>query len=108
MERNDLPKIYNLSSLLIFPSFYKGFGLPPLEAMTCGCPTVVSHLSSLPEICGDASYYVNPYDLESIAQGIKRVIEDENLKDTFIQKGFLRVKDFSWEKSAKEHIKTIV
>ncbi|HOJ93271.1 MAG TPA: glycosyltransferase family 1 protein [Dictyoglomaceae bacterium] len=107
VDKEDLPKIYNLSSLLIFPSLYEGFGLPPLEAMACGCPTVVSHLSSLPEICGDASYYVDPYDLESITEGIERVMGDENLRDTLIQKGFLRVKDFSWEKSAKEHIEAI-
>ncbi|WP_133626987.1 hypothetical protein [Fonticella tunisiensis] len=60
------------------------------------------------EICSDASFYVNLYDLECIAEGIERVIEDENLKDTLIQKGFLRVKNFSWGKSAKEHIRAIL
>lgn len=101
----DLGKIYNLASILVFPSFYEGFGLPPLEAMACGCPVVVSNVASLPEVCGDAAYYINPYGIESIAEGMYKVLTDSKLREDLIQKGLERAKLFSWEKSAREHLK---
>lgn len=91
--------------MFVFPSLYEGFGLPPLEAMACGCPVVVSNVASLPEVCGDAAYYVDSYNVESIAEGIHKVLTDETLRKRLIEKGLERVKLFSWEKSAKEHIK---
>jgi glycosyltransferase involved in cell wall biosynthesis len=72
--------------------------------MACGCPVVVSNVASLPEICGDAAYYVDPHDVESIAQGIHRVLTDEPLRQGLIDKGLERSRLFSWEKSAREHI----
>lgn len=105
VSSRDLVDLYRRASLFVFPSFYEGFGLPPLEAMACGCPVVVSKVASLPEVCGDAAYYVNPYNVESIAEGMYRVATDQGLREGMIEKGFQRVKQFSWEKSAKEHLK---
>ena len=105
VPEEDAGKIFNLAHLFVFPSFYEGFGLPPLEAMACGCPVVVSNVASLPEVCGDAAYYVDPYNIESIAEGMYKVLTDEALRQSLIQKGLERSKLFSWEKSAREHIK---
>ncbi len=102
-----LVKLYQQAELFIYPSLYEGFGLPPLEAMACGTPVVVSNVASLPEVCGDAAYYVNPYDVNDIAQGIEIVLRDEILRKELIQKGLKRVKFFSWEKSAKKLVEII-
>jgi len=102
-NNNELAELYKNASIFVFPSFYEGFGFPPLEAMACGCPVVVSNTSSLPEVCGDAAYYVDPYNTESIAEGIMSVIEDTDLRKNMIQKGLERVKLFTWEKSAHKH-----
>jgi glycosyltransferase involved in cell wall biosynthesis len=101
----DLPHLYSEASALVFPSLYEGFGLPPLEAMACGCPVIVSKTASLPEVCGEAAYYVDPHSVESIAGGISKVLNDESLRDTMIQKGFERVKLFSWENAANKVLK---
>ncbi|MDI6754492.1 MAG: glycosyltransferase family 1 protein [Thermodesulfobacteriota bacterium] len=104
IENNDLPIVYNCATLFVFPSYYEGFGFPPLEAMACGCPVVASNATSLPEVCGDAAYYVNPYDVKSIADGIFKAIIDEDLKKNLIQKGLQRVRLFHWKKSAEQHM----
>jgi len=104
LNNEELAALYRGASCLVFPSFYEGFGLPPLEAMACGCPVIVSNIASLPEVCGDAAYYVNPYDVESIAEGMYKVLTDEDLRRSLIEKGLERAKLFSWEKCAKEHL----
>jgi glycosyltransferase involved in cell wall biosynthesis len=101
----ELGKLYNLARLFVYPSLYEGFGLPPLEAMACGCPIIVSHTASLPEVCGDAAFYADPQDANSISGAILRVLLDENLRNSLIQKGFDRASTFSWEKSALSHLK---
>jgi len=105
ISEEELIKLYKNALLLAFPSFYEGFGLPPLEAMACGCPVVVSNIASLPEVCGDAAYYVDPYNIESIAEGMYKVLTNESLRQSLIQKGLKQTKLFSWEKSSREHIK---
>jgi glycosyltransferase involved in cell wall biosynthesis len=107
VENNALPAFYTAASLLVLPSLYEGFGLPPLEAMACGCPVMVSNAASLPEVCGDAAYYIDPYSVESIAVGIYNMLTDEALRQELIERGFERVKLFDWEESVKEHIKVI-
>ena len=102
---DKLAKLYNLASLFIFPSFYEGFGLPPLEAMACGTPVVTSNLTSMPEVCGDAVVYCDPYAVEDIKEKIEMVLNDEKLQQEMIQKGLKRAKEFTWGKSAKEHIR---
>ena len=101
----SLQQYYASAEALIFPSLYEGFGLPPLEAMSYGCPVVVSHVASLPEVCGNAANYVDPYNVESIAEGIYKMVTDEALRQDLIRKGHERVKLFSWGKSAEEHIR---
>jgi glycosyltransferase involved in cell wall biosynthesis len=98
----ELALLYSGADLFAFPSFYEGFGLPVLEAMACGCPVVTSRVSSLPEVCGDAARYVDPYDVNSIADGIYSVSNEESLRRNLIQKGLDRAKLFSWEKCARE------
>jgi len=107
IDDESLVEYYNKSFLFVLPSFFEGFGIPPLEAMACGCPCVVSNAASLPEVCGDAAYYVNPYDVEDIARGIEKVLTDENLRQELIKKGFENVKRFSWEKSARKIIEIL-
>jgi glycosyltransferase involved in cell wall biosynthesis len=102
---DELSALYTGAKAFILLSLYEGFGIPPLEAMACGCPVVVSNVSSLPEVCGDAAYYVDPYNIENIAEGIHKVLTDEPLRQSLIEKGLERARPFSWEKSAKEHIK---
>ena len=95
---------YNISSCLVFPSLYEGFGLPPLEAMACGTPVITSNLSSMPEVCGSAALYVNPYDVSDISEKIQLLFEDELLQKEMITKGLKHVGCFTWEKAAKKHI----
>lgn len=97
-----LAGLYKNSSAFVFPSLYEGFGFPPLEAMACGVPAVVSRTSALPEICGNAAYYVDPYSVEDIARGITRVLSDNNLRGELMAKGRARVKLFSWEQTARQ------
>lgn len=101
-SEKDLAALYRRASLFVFPSLYEGFGLPPLEAMASGCPVVVSNVSSLPEVCGDAAFYVNPRSTESIAGGILKVIANDSLRKEMIEKGLRRASLFSWEKTARE------
>jgi glycosyltransferase involved in cell wall biosynthesis len=96
----DLLHLYNAAQLLVQPSFYEGFGLPPLEAMACGTPVVVSNVSSLPEVVGDAGLLVDPEDVSELAVAIWRVLTDEALREDLIAKGFKRAQCFSWEKTA--------
>jgi len=100
----ELIKLYNLSKLFLYPSFYEGFGLPILEAMACGTPVITSNISSLPEVGGDVVVYVNPNDIRDIKEKIEMVLGDIVLQKEMIKKGLKRAKEFSWEKSAKEHI----
>lgn len=105
VSNQELAFLYNLATLFVYPSLYEGFGLPPLEAMACGCPAVVSNVSALPEVCGDAAYYVDPHHVESVAEGIYKLLDDEDLRKKLIKRGLERAKAFSWEKSAMEHLK---
>ncbi len=101
----DLVSFYQAATLLAFPSLYEGFGFPPLEAMACGCPVVVSNVAALPEVCGDAAYYVDPHDTHSIAAGIEKVLTDEGIRQDLVKRGLLRARDFTWENTARETLK---
>jgi glycosyltransferase involved in cell wall biosynthesis len=96
---------YNASKCLVFPSFYEGFGLPPLEAMACGTPVIVSDLSSMPEVCSAAAIYVDPYSIEDIKEKIQMLLEDKILQKKMISKGIEQVAQFTWEKAVQEYIK---
>jgi len=97
----DLPVAYSGAIAALYVSLYEGFGLPVLEAMACGTPVVTSNVTSLPEVAGDAAIIVNPYDIESIACGIQRVVEDSSLRAELRRKGLERASQFSWDITAK-------
>ncbi len=102
VQDNRLFELYQRASLFVFPSFYEGFGLPPLEAMALGCPVVASNTSSLPEVVGDAALTFDPNNSEELAVLMLKVLNDKNLSAEFIRRGIERAKLFSWENSAKQ------
>lgn len=97
----DLPALYSLADLFVFPSLYEGFGLPPLEAMACGVPVVVSNRGSLPEIVGDAALLVDPLDANALAQAMRNLLTQDDLRRTQVQKGLARTRLFTWERTAR-------
>lgn len=100
----ELAKLYTNATLFVYPSIYEGFGIPPLEAMACGCPVIASNASTLPEVCGDAAIYVDPMNIHIIKETIMQVLNDADLQRDQIAKGLEHAKKFSWEKSAQEHL----
>jgi glycosyltransferase involved in cell wall biosynthesis len=96
-----LAVLYRLASVFVFPSLYEGFGLPPLEAMASGTPVVTSNVSSLPEVVGDAAVLVDPYSAEAIAEGIITVLRSTHLRSDLRERGFKRVKEYSWARSVQ-------
>jgi glycosyltransferase involved in cell wall biosynthesis len=96
-----LPALYSGAIAAPYLSVYEGFGLPPLEAMACGTPSLTGNLASLPEVVGDAGLMVDPYDVDAIADGLLKLIEDSVLRSTLSYKGLERAKEFSWEKTAE-------
>lgn len=104
VQDDDMPFLYSEASAFIFPSLYEGFGMPPLEAMACGTPVIVSNTSSLPEVVGDAGIFVNPLDIENIAFEMDRLSNNTSLQQEYSKKGLIRSKAFSWEDSAKKII----
>jgi len=95
--------LYKNATLFVYPSIYEGFGIPPLEAMACATPVVASNASSLPEACGDAAYYIDPFDERSLQEGLQQVLEDEALQKELIAKGLAHSAKFTWDLSAKKH-----
>jgi glycosyltransferase involved in cell wall biosynthesis len=95
-----LPGLYTGAVTLCYPSLYEGFGLPPLEAMACGTPTVTSNVSSLPEVVGDAAITVNPRSVDEIARALRCMLLDESLRIEYSRRGLARAAMFSWEKTA--------
>ncbi len=101
----DLIFLYNAASLFVYPSLYEGFGLPPLEALACGTPTVVSNISSLPEVVGDGAILIDPYSRDSLAEGIFKGLTDLPYQEQLVKKGLKRAEEFSWTKTAAQTIK---
>jgi glycosyltransferase involved in cell wall biosynthesis len=95
------------ATALVLPSLYEGFGLPPLEAMACGCPVIVSNVTSLPEVCGDAALYVDPNNPQNIADTMQRLLRDETLQQQLRQRGLEHIKQFTWEKCAQETLSVV-
>jgi glycosyltransferase involved in cell wall biosynthesis len=96
-----LAVLYRLARVFVFPSLYEGFGFPPLEAMASGTPVITSNVSSLPEVVGDAALLIDPMDAAAIAQAMRRVLMDSELREELRQRGLRRVKEFSWERSVR-------
>lgn len=100
LSDTELAALYKNAIMFVYPSLYEGFGIPPLEAMACGCPTIVSETSSLPEICGEASLYVNPFNIADLVSKMKLLHTDALLRKEMQERGYQRVKLYNWEKSA--------
>jgi glycosyltransferase involved in cell wall biosynthesis len=96
----ELITLYSLADVFAFPSFFEGFGIPPLEAMACGAPVITSNTSSLPEVTGDAAIQVDPYDIHAIANAISRLLGDKHLQEKLRQKGYLQAKQYTWSNAA--------
>lgn len=107
IKTHDLPYFYNSCKCFIYPSFYEGFGLPPLEAMSCGVPVISSNLTSMPEILKDAPIYINPFDIEDISEKLNLVLKDSNLRNHLCKISLIHSKNFSWEITSKETLKII-
>lgn len=105
VDVEELPAIYNLADLFVYPSLYEGFGLPPLEAMACGCPVITTNVASLPEVVGDAAETLDPLDVEVLAFSMEKLLHDVENRKIFIDKGLQRIKRFTWEKCATETVK---
>jgi glycosyltransferase involved in cell wall biosynthesis len=105
VPENELQDIYAKAALFVFPSLYEGFGFPILEAFSSGCPIVLSNASCFPEIAKDAAVYFDPYSVEDMRQVIEKVLFDSSLQSVLVEKGYERVKYFSWEETAKQTYK---
>lgn len=102
VSEEDLVSLYNTASVFIMPSLYEGFGLPILEAMACGCPVITTREGSLPEIAQDAALYVDAYNVDDIANSLKKIFSDEDLRGKLSKKGLEQAKKFSWQKTANK------
>lgn len=102
VPHEDLPAVYNLAEAVVFPSFYESFPAVPVEANACGCPVVTSRTGGTPEAAGDAALYVDPLDVQDIADATLRALTDADLRKSLIEKGYLNARRFSWEKTARK------
>ena len=98
---SDLPQLYSQATVLLFASLNEGFGFPPLEAMACGTPVVTSCVTSLPEICGDAAFLVEPTDSERIFEATRRLLTEPDLAESFSVVGRQRARKYTWAECAK-------
>ena len=103
---DDKAAVYNLASVFVYPSLYEGFGFPPLEAMACGVPVIVSHSSSLPEIVGSAGILIDPYQPEELFLALQQILLHQTLTDMLRQKSLSQAMQFSWSKTAEQTLDT--
>lgn len=102
VEDADLPALYSGAQAFIYPSLFEGFGIPPLEAMACGTPAIVGYTSSLPEVCGDAACWVDPWSVGDLKTALTRISECDDYRIALAQAGLERAKTFTWERTAKK------
>lgn len=105
VQDNELVAYYSHAECFVFPSVYEGFGFPPLEAMACGCPVVVSNSSSLPEVVGEAALQVSLNDVDGLAEAIRTILTNEDLRKDMVQRGFKQASKFSWQRTSQETMK---
>jgi glycosyltransferase involved in cell wall biosynthesis len=104
----DIPVLYSLALIYVYPTLSEGFGLTPLEAMACGCPVITTNITSIPEVVGDASILIdNPLNLEGLFDAMNQLIFDKSLRQDMIEKGYNNVKNFSWQKAAEELLEAV-
>ncbi len=104
VEENDLPALYNMATIFIYPSLYEGFGLPILEALQCGCRVITSSVSSMPEVGGNAVTYIDPYDVDNLTDAIVKLSSEKQTPD-IIEKGLIQSQTFRWEKCSDQTLK---
>lgn len=104
LPADELPMLYNLARMLVFPSFFEGFGIPLVEAMACGCPIICAESSSLPEVAGDAGVLFNPRDPEELADKISQLWYDDAGLQVMAERGIQRAKLFTWEETARKTV----
>lgn len=107
VDDEDLSPLYSASELTIYPSIYEGFGLPILEAMSCGTPVITSNVSSCPEVAGDAALLIDPTNIEELVGAIEKIYFDKTFRETLCEKGLARSKMFSWEKTSSYMVDTM-
>ncbi len=108
VERDDLPALYSGAVALTFPSLYEGFGLPVLEAMSCGTPVLASTASSVPEVVGGAGILLNPHDPQAWASAVQRLAEDQPLRAELSRRGVERAAQFTWERCARQTLRVLI
>jgi glycosyltransferase involved in cell wall biosynthesis len=104
---SDLPLFFQAADIFVFPSLYEGFGLPILEAMSCGKPVACSNISSMPEVAGDAGLLFDPYQEDSIAAAVRSIITENDLRQRLADRGLARSKEFSWSKTAARTLEVL-
>lgn len=102
IPQEELPIFYNACDAFVYPSLYEGFGLPPLEAMSCGTPVITSNITSIPEVVEDSGILINPYNENELTEALEKLLNDENLRRTFGEKGLKQASKFSWQETAKK------
>ncbi len=102
ISMDHIPFMYNACELFVYPSFYEGFGLPPIEAMACGVPVIASNVTSIPEIVKDSTLLVNPYDINDLSEKMYNVLLDNDLRQSLITKGLKRASALTWEHTAAD------
>lgn len=105
VPQKDIPLLYRGASLLVYPSFFEGFGLPVLEAMASGIPVVAAKATSLPEVIGEAGVLFNPFDIQDIADKVYMVLSNKELREELVKRGLKRVKEFSWKQTAEQTLR---
>ncbi|MPN60681.1 D-inositol-3-phosphate glycosyltransferase [bioreactor metagenome] len=101
----DLPIYYNACEAFVYPSFYEGFGLPPLEAMNCGTPVITTNVTSIPEVVGDGGILINPYNDKELQSAMELILGSDTLRREYSRLGLQRAKLFSWEITARNTLK---
>lgn len=107
LPADDLPALYRLSTALVFPSLYEGFGLPVIEAMAASTPVITSNRSSLPEVAGNAAVLIDPESVEEIAAAMELIATDSGTRNLLVERGKKRASGFTWDKTAKAVMKTL-
>ena len=102
IPHKEMNELFGSAWAYVFPSFYEGFGIPPIEAMGCDIPVACSNTSALPEACGDAALYFDPYDEDAMIEALEQIAFDEKLRKDLIKKGQIQCRKFSWEKMTQE------
>ncbi|HEY4255016.1 MAG TPA: glycosyltransferase family 1 protein [Chlamydiales bacterium] len=104
VPNEDLSALYQSAEGFIFPSYYEGFGLPALEAMSCGCPVIASSTASLPEVCGSAALYIDPHNPREITAAMQQLADNHALKQRLIEQGYKNLGRFDWTSTVAQHI----